>query len=203
MKNSFNSWKLLTLLSSLIFAMSCWYLVYAAGTFDDWKVPNGIWNELDKNEWNSLMDSIWVPKWAVMAFDREDWCPTGWSYYSKADGRYIRWNYNSSYYFHQTDWASQIFLTVDQIPSHYHYIAREVENESGPRVCSEDDEDDYKNAINKKYYLATWNDCDDNYDLAWRQTPQQPNIWATSTAWKWHAVTVLDPYIYLYYCIKD
>ena len=112
MKKSFNSWKLLTLLSSLIFAMSCWYIVYAAAGF---KVPGGIWMELDSSEWNEVVDYL-VPSWAVMAFNLSS-CPDWWTEYTAARDRTIRGKgyYNSA---GDTGGSDYIYLSEYDCVSH-------------------------------------------------------------------------------------
>ncbi len=202
MKKSFNSWKLLTLLSSLIFAMSCWYLVYAAGGFDNWKVPGGIWMELDSSEWNDLMDNLWVPSWAVMAFDAYE-CPEGWEEFTAAADKYIRWAAYASD-LRAVGGHTTIQLTVDQMPSHYHFIARNAGSYywDAERFCGE-----LPSGYAQSNYLDTYNRCDNNYDLAFHHPSNdysynQPNVWRTNTVWKWQSVDVMDPYIKLLYCKK-
>ena len=200
MKKSFNSWKLLTLLSSLIFAMSCWYLVYAAGGFDNWKVPGGIWNELSSTEWNDLMDNLWVPSWAVMAFNLSS-CPDWWTEYTAARDRTIRGKgyYNSA---GDTGGSDNIYLSEYQLPAHSHYmVARWAKNSSqyvydhdwmnypNLPLAYEDDHDDSGSDGNFSYTLAAY--------------PGTATLWKTSTAWYWWGVDIRNSYVMLLFCQKN
>jgi len=208
MKNPFNSWKLLTLLSSLIFAMSCWYLVYAAG-FDNWKVPGGIWYELDKSEWNSLMDSIWaVPAWAVMAFNLSS-CPTGWSKYEDLEDAVImgKGRYDTLW---SKDWENLVTLTEWNMPKHSHYVVYEALN-------------DYSWKRNYKYawpheqkerpinsYASYERDDDGNERytiemMQWKSYSIEANAWRTSSVGSEYpsAVDVRWSHVFLLYCQKD
>ncbi len=47
------------------------------------------WDSLTATKWNEML-ALTVPTWAVMPFDLQA-CPTGWTEYTAARGKFIRW----------------------------------------------------------------------------------------------------------------
>lgn len=83
MKKFLSGWKLWTTLSALIFFATFGLVVYAqsstiSGIFDKYKTSS-IWNKLEANDWDNLMNDLnglvdnlnkfEIPEWAVMAFE--------------------------------------------------------------------------------------------------------------------------------------
>ena len=133
MKKAFESWKIWTILSALIFIMTCGLVVFAWYTtvsntshFDDWSTEklshtNNGNPILTWWDWDSIINSLnglVIPKWAIMAFELAT-CPNGWSPYNKANNRFLMWADNNIGY---KSWSFRVTLTWDQLPKHSHYF---------------------------------------------------------------------------------
>jgi hypothetical protein len=198
MKKSFNSWKLLTLLSSLIFAMSCWYFVYAA----NFKTPSGIWMDLDSSEWNSVVDYL-VPSWAVMAFNLSS-CPDWWSSYTPAEGRVIIGGYSRNVW--DTWWEDYHYLTISEMPSHSHYMYVDA--------TSTDDGYDHDWSSYKQNYVVRENEHeegDGNYSYTMaayipkyhNYSYKTPTVWKSQEVWNGYAFDNRSAFVKLLYCQKN
>ncbi len=73
----------------LVFAITAFWVVYAANITSVKTQSINSWDIMGKGWFQDVNDSI-VPSWAVMAFNKSS-CPTGWSEYTPAYGRFIRW----------------------------------------------------------------------------------------------------------------
>lgn len=115
--------------------------------FYKYKVNNLEKNILIQNVWDSIMDKLddllkdidnlfkkvdnqaTIPAWAIMAFDatKTNWkCPSGWSLFSEADGRFLMWassDFLDLGWWGNVDWEiNKIRLAADNIPPHKHYM---------------------------------------------------------------------------------
>ncbi len=71
---------------------------------------------------NTVDSQVTIPAWAIMAFDatKTNWqCPSWWSPFSEADGRFLMW---ASSEFGSKWWNNSIILQASQIPPHHHYM---------------------------------------------------------------------------------
>ena len=172
-------------------------------------------NRLTASNWDTLVREVEnlkdqlanqapdVPSGAVMAFESEN-CPDGWTRYEKADGRFImgteaKWfdpfirkqvsNIGSTW----GNWNIQ--LTIDQLPSHYFYIAwKYVDN----------NHDYFWNS--RSPYLTTKrkaDSVDSNYWYDLNGTRNTPEYFKTNTIWNGNAINIQNPYIKLLYCKKN
>ena len=215
MKNSFNLWKTWIVVSAIVGSLMIGWVLYAASkwalttdsNFASWRTDAMLGNVLEAGDWNTLMTKLsliwWVPSWAVMAFDATK-CPEGWEEFTAAADKYIRWAAYAASDLRDVGGHTTIQLTVDQMPSHYHFIARNGGSYywDAQRFCGE-----LPSGYAQSNYLDTYNRCDNNYDLAFHHPSNdysynQPDVWRTNTVWKWQSVDVMDPYIKLLYCKK-
>ena len=128
MKKTFESWKIWTILSALLFFMTCGvFIVHAAGSGNNWlftqkynTVPLN--NTLTATGWNQLMGDLdnlipnLIPDGAVMAF-LTDSCPDGWTPFTAANGRFLMW---ASSKIGSWWWRNNITLTINELPKHSH-----------------------------------------------------------------------------------
>ena len=210
MKKLLEWWKIWTMLSIVVFVMTCWILAHGfwwdptQSPFSDWRIDKQLGNTLDDLEWNYLMTKLdtlgGVPAWAVMAFNLNK-CPTWWHEYTAARGRFIM---GKGYYDTLGDVGgnSYVYLQIDQMPAHAHYMVAKWAKNSSQYVY------DHDGMNYPDYPLAYEDDHDDSgsdgdfsYTLA--AYPGKAEIWKTSTAWWYKAVDLLNPYIKLIYCEKE
>lgn len=122
MKKTFESWKIWTILSALLFFMTCGvFIVHAAGSSNNWlftqKYNTGALNNtLTATWWNQLMGDLdnLIPEGAIMAFNL-DKCPTWWNDYSLANGRFLMW---------ETSDIGGIWWknSITEVPNHSHFV---------------------------------------------------------------------------------
>lgn len=204
MKKALESWKLWTLLSALIFIMTCGLMTYAAtgGTkFSTWKVSID-WGKLTSLNWNSLMenlDSQTVPQGAIVAFVGRTICPDGWTRYSDADGRFLMWASSSIW---SKWWTNSIALVESNLPSHSHYIRYGWSA------------DDYWDNANRRAVVVDWSTNKYPWSnngtktaIDWNTTE---NIWrytvSTSSVWNWYywsSIDITNPYVKVLFCKKN
>ncbi len=163
MKKAFESWKIWTILSAFIFMMTCGLVVLAANWvpsgstnldwFDQFRSTslNANWMEwvLTAEHWDDIMsglDSMIIPKWAIMAFTGE--CPRGWTHFSQADDRYLRWTAGSVM---NKSWAAERTLTIENIPPHSHYYKDTVFSEKS----NQDDWSFMKSPYKDRFFYDT------------------------------------------------
>ena len=223
MKKLLEWWKIWTMLSIVVFVMTCWILAHGfwwdptQSPFSDWRIDKQLGNTLDELEWNYLMTKLdtlgGVPAWAVMAFDLSK-CPEWWEAYSNADGRVIKgaWTryayvgdrtFSRIYSKWDTGWSPYMYLTINNMPEHAHYM-----------VSKDWDGTQYDGWDWLKYpdvplawYSNDGDACDDdsncNYGLAAARWGTA-RYWLTSKVWSstpWQ-FSIEDPYIVLIYCKK-
>lgn len=227
MQKFWQSWKIYTILSALIFMMTCGLVVYAttslntSSSFSDWK-SSKIWNTLTATDWDVLMDKLawldnivqwldstvqWlnnldnIPAWAIMAFNLNN-CPDWWKAYDKAAGRSIRgiW-WATSYRIWETGWSDSVYIDVRNLPRHSH------------RMFTNDYNVDYNfdrtwNDNKKQRPIAVENDHEDgngnfSYTMAAAKSDnKEPTIGRTSYVWWNIALDIDDPFVVLRYCEK-
>lgn len=190
--------------------MTCWIVVYAVSVTGTTpfsnrkKTSDGV---LTYQEWNAIMDNLdslnvewWddsIPAWAVMAFNKEE-CPTWWHEFTNAQGRFILWRRKNWYEFGEMSGVAQLWLRIDQIPEHFHYM---IADDKVGSNWFRDNPDLWKN----RYLAERWDsgdwDNNDQYDLA--ATTKPPIYARTSSVWNWNVINIMNPYIALLYCEKD
>lgn len=204
MKKTFNSWKIWTLLSALIFLLTCWvFVVYATGFgshFADTYSTGKINNTLTAPKWNDLMwdlDKL-VPDWAVMAFVGRSSCPDGWMEFTKANQwRFLMW---ATTWFANWWWTGEIKLRDINLPSHYHNVY------------------DYLNPVHYKSEIYNWqklingeyvNVGSVGWDTAVKASQTQsdgtetPYIFhKTTSVWNGVPFDIINPYVKVLYCVK-
>lgn len=181
---------------------------------------------MDKLDYNS------IPKWAVVAFGNTTTCPQWWSVYTPAINRYIRW-WSASYYDNVEEIQNggtlrtgdplqvpaetvtrmvqdRVRLKVENLPPHSHSIFLWFRWH---------DWWEYKDQVTSVGFSKPWN--------RWFETT---SVWATldnyysikddcrgydqckNSSFKNYVNTdkmygsafkIMDPYVYLLYCIKD
>lgn len=191
MKKNFNSWKLLTLLSALIFAASCWYVVYANG-FWAWHTSN-MWNILYESNWNSLMNNLWIPSWAIVAFNRS--CPSWRTRLSDADGKFLQgsssYSTNGGYW----RWSSTHTLTTSEMPSHSHYVVRNYHAGTSEHWLED--------SSYSTYTITSSVQRDDDTDYSMKVVTSSANAWKSSSEWWGSSFSIMNPYIKVVYCVKN
>ncbi len=224
MKKAIHSWKIWTILSAIIFFLTCWLAVFAASSL----TKNSSYTErqttssdkvLDESEWNILMDKLQydaIPAWAIMAFADRTSCPDWWVRYTDADWRFLM---GSSYDFWKAWGNSLVTLTVNNIPPHQHYIRfSSVGNfwdNSNTRPIVVDRETNkfptaWKDMTNESNNLcfeeikrdwdmkcASQQNGNTNWKYGVRTSPDI--VWVSETK----SVNILNPYVRVLYCRKS
>lgn len=203
MKKVIESWKIWTILSALLFLMTCGvFVAYATSSSGSWYFNNTygtgtIGNKLDDVKWNSLMDDLdnLIPKGTIMAFAK-DTCPTGWTPYTLADGRFLMWT-NNGVEVEDIWWNNNIILLANQLPPHQHKIKYRNRSKFGDNA-------------NTRGVVVDWNTEDvpsgvnvggdgreNNNTYSSQTAPVWKNRW-TSQTW----IDITNPYVKVLYCIK-
>lgn len=219
MKNLLKWWKLWTMLSILVFVMTCWILTYAfwgdptQSPFADWRTDKQLGSSIEELEWNYLMTKLdtlgGVPKWAVMAFDLSE-CPEWWEAYSDADGRVIKgaWTryayvddrtFSRVYSKWATGWSPYMYLKSEHMPEHFHYM---IAVDKVGSNWFRDNLSEWKDwSLAERWSSNDWTN-EDRYDLA--ASNQKATAARTSTVWSSYPTqfSIEDPYIVLIYCKK-
>lgn len=207
MKKTFNSWKIWTLLSALIFFLTCWvFVAYAAGgggmaKFYDKYNTYVMTGTLTAPSWNSLMKDLdrLIPDGAVMAFATGS-CPEWWTDYELANWRFIVWIWEAS----MANWTKHTYtnvfggiwwnyytkLNVRNLPPHNHKL------EIGRRWA--DSANDNEQAI------SIWHSKPWGMGIETTTYWRTENNWDSSTAGQMagESFDTAIPYVGLKYCIK-
>ena len=186
MKKFLEAWKLWTVLSTLLFFMTCGiFIVHAAGNSNNWRFyqqynTGTINNTLTDTWWNYLMEDLdnLIPEGAIMAFLTGE-CPNGWSPLPQSDWRFLMWTSGQDFWY--IGWATnnQISLSVNQLPSHTHLI-------KFSQVGKFWDEDDAR-------YVPI-----DYFSDYWPQWGSSSANWGNIT----QAINIAPSYIKVRYCVK-
>lgn len=159
------SWKIWTLLSVVVFVMTCSVAVWAATItnkpaenqenkkFDPRKIEQ-MWEVLSWTDWDNLMDTLneWtVPAGAIMAFSPEDWCPEGWEIYEPANWNFLMGT-NKTWNTIQW-WSKAATLSIENLPEHTHYYKDTVYSESTSPKDHLYLSDDYKDTLKNNYWI--------------------------------------------------
>jgi len=133
MKKFLLEWKLWALLSVMVFVAVSWWTVYGSISNDFTKFKkNDTNNVLSQENWAELMDMLGqetltssdIPKWMLLAFTGG--CPTWWSQYSEAYGRFLMWSDVDDLWKKYPEWSPTfgkfgiLSLTEENIPIHGH-----------------------------------------------------------------------------------
>lgn len=207
MKKFLSGWKIWTILSALIFFMTCgvfvlWAwgldriidLITGSRNFNNYNVENLEENKLTADSRNKLMSDLqeWsVPEWAIMAFHLTK-CPDWWSVYKPADGKFLKWdssilgNKDNLWIVWWVYW-NKITLTEAQLPSHNHDIRL------GKRDWTDNGGDRHPVTLINP---ATWLDPEWG-TLAHSHTSQ------TQSVWNWAQINIENENVHVLYCIKN
>lgn len=195
--------------------MTCWIVVYAVSVTGTTpfsnrkKTSDGV---LTYQEWNAIMDNLdslnvewWddsIPAWAIMAFKTN--CPAGWSRFSEADGKFLRWNQTFNTNYGNWRWAESHTLTPDEMPAHTHYIMNDSDEGSITDRGIAVDEFRTKRIQNRTLIAHAHranDDSNDWYNLWWANV--SANAWKSSSVWSSMSFSIMNPYIYVIYCVKN
>lgn len=218
MKKFLSGWKLWTTLSALIFFATFGLVVYAqsstiSGIFDKYKTSS-IWNKLEANDWDNLMNDLnglvdnlnkfEIPEWAVMAFEWS--CPEWWTEYTHAQWRFILWA-GGGYSIWSQWWESQNYLTIGQLPPHSFYTLIDKYLSWYSKIAWQDGAWPHEepNWWINSFAHTSRTDGNDRYAIQviqWKAKNVEANAGKTNTIWSWQAITNMPPYITLQYCIK-
>ena len=202
MKKFLESWKIWTILSALSFFATFGLVVYAAnstgGLFDKYKTwATWIWNELKASDWDNLMsdlNKLEIPQWAIMAFKTD--CPAGWTRFEEADGKFLRWNVNFNTNYGNWRWAETHTLTLNEMPNHSHYIVRNYS-----AGTSEEWLTDNNNYSDQTIVSAMLRNKDSDYSM--KVVEDSANAWKSSSVWSSQSFSIMNPYIYVIFCVKN
>ena len=119
--------KLSLILKNIIFSMIIILSVFNAYSLYTWSIPDvTTWNTIYATDINRIRDYT-VPQWAVMAFNLAS-CPTGWSEYTPAYGRFIRWIDKSGTSIDPDGQRALGNTQTDELKSHTHNITANATN---------------------------------------------------------------------------
>ncbi len=201
MKKTFESWKIWTILSALLFFMTCGvFIVHAAGSSNNWlftqKYNTGALNNtLTATWWNDLMGDLdnLIPEGAIMAFNL-DKCPEWRSEYPLAnEWRFLMWATSD---IGGVGWATnnEIKLQINQLPAHNHLI-------KFSKIAKFWDEDDARYGP-IDYYTNVWPQWGSNNAHWGNITPSEIKYMSTSLVWSWQPINIAPSYIKVHYCVK-
>ena len=206
MKNLFKSTKTWTILSALTVIVTCGS-VLALGSREEFKFSESnfdtstLWNVLTSEQRDHLMyllDEWTVPRWAILAFDRTDGCPEWWIRYSQADGRFLM---GASSGIWATWWQNSIYLSVSQIPEHYHNLFADA-------TATDYGYDKKWKPYKFLNYSVLWENKHDSWDGNYSYTMwttkdnKEPNIWRTGKTWNGNPINITNSYVKVIYCKK-
>ncbi len=211
MKKFLEAWKLWTVLSTLLFFMTCGvFIAYAAsnsgGMFFTKYNTEGMDNKLTASSWDNLMEDLdnLIPEGAIVAF-ATDRCPDGWTVFTGADEKFLMWTTLSSNV-GITWWTN--YLT--EVPTHNHMIYNYLTQVNGSSEIYV-----WTKNLNNKYVTVWYHKLKDSpgsenrSKRITRRAQTQPEdqeevpyiYHATELTWK-SSINITNPYIKVLYCIK-
>lgn len=191
------------IISGLVFSATVgliWVSVLASSSLYNLKASNPTNNnQLTASNRDALVAEVenlksWlvgesIPAGAVMAFDATS-CPTWWSRFAEADGRFIMGNTTNS---KEKGGNSNIQLTIGQLPAHNFFIAWGSNNDQGWLRDK------------KNYTISDYHNNDagaGNHKYRLRATSNPATAGKTNTVGNWDSINIQNPYIKLLYCKK-